>query len=321
MHRHKILFLTVVFVALTHLARVVRAADDPTVLCFVSHKTSHGFGKHEYAAGSRLIGDWLKEVYPDRKIECRYSINWPEDEASFFADADTVVFFCTGGGRHLVMGHEKAFDEVMRRGAGLACLHYGVEVPKGTAGEGMLNWMGGYFETHWSVNPHWIPSFQVYPKHPAARGLKPFKIDDEWYFHMRFREGMQGVAPILSAPAPASTMKRPDGPHWGNPTVRAAVAAGKPQHVAWTYQRGKDYNDGRGFGFTGLHYHWNWEDDNFRKCVLNGVAWTAKLAIPNDGIETTRPTREFLEANVLEYGGEQKRKQPKRKKPAATQKK
>jgi hypothetical protein len=47
--------------------------DDETVLCFVSHKTSHGFGAHEYAAGCRLIGKWLAETYPDAKIESRYS--------------------------------------------------------------------------------------------------------------------------------------------------------------------------------------------------------------------------------------------------------
>ncbi|MCB1237391.1 MAG: hypothetical protein KDM91_20165, partial [Verrucomicrobiae bacterium] len=34
--------------------------DGKTVLCFVSHKTSHGFGAHEYAAGCRLIGEWLE---------------------------------------------------------------------------------------------------------------------------------------------------------------------------------------------------------------------------------------------------------------------
>ena len=190
----------------------------------------------------------------------------------------------------------------MQTGAGLACLHWGVEVPKGPLGKGMLNWMGGHYESHWSVNPHWKAKFETFPKHEAANGLKPFEIDDEWYFHMRFRENMEGVVPILSAVAPAATMRREDGPHSGNPTVRAAVAAGKSQHVAWTYQRGADYNHGRGFGFTGLHYHLNWMDDNFRKVVLNGVAWSAKLPIPPDGIESPRPTKAELEANAREFG-------------------
>ncbi len=97
----------------------------------------------------------------------------------------------------------------------------------------MLNWMGGYFETNWSVNPHWKAKFEIYPEHEAARGLEPFEIDDEWYFHMRFRGDMDGITPILSAIAPDETMKRGDGAHSGNPAVRKAVAAKDPQHVAW----------------------------------------------------------------------------------------
>ena len=53
--------------------------------------------------------------------------------------------------------------------------------------------------------------------------MNPFKIYDEWYFYMRFRDGMAGVTPILTAIAPESTMSRPDGSHEGNPEVRASV--------------------------------------------------------------------------------------------------
>jgi len=109
---------------------------------------------------------------------------------------------------------------------------------------------------------------------------------------------MEGVTPILSAVAPDSTMKRRDGAHSGNPTVRKAVAAEEPQHVAWCYQRGAEYNEGRGFGFTGLHYHKNWVDDNFRKTVLNGVAWTARLEIPKNGVLSPTPTKEDLEESM-----------------------
>jgi hypothetical protein len=50
---------------------------------------------------------------------------------------------------------------------------------------------------------------------------------------MRFRKGMTGVTPILSAIAPESTMERPDGHHSGNPTVRESVKNKEKQHVAW----------------------------------------------------------------------------------------
>lgn len=274
--------------------------------------------KHEYSAGCHLIEDWLKAQYPDAKIEGRHAIPWPENEEEFFKDADGVVFFCSGGGGHVVNKHVPEFDKVMKTGAGLSCLHYGVEVPIGPSAKGMLNWAGGYFEANWSVNPHWVAEFKSFSKHPVANGVKPFKSDDEWYFHMRFQEGMRGVEPILSAIAPEETMKRGDGPHSGNPAVRKKVAAGEPQHVAWAYERGDDYKKGRGFGFTGLHYHKNWQEDSFRKTVLNGVAWMSGLEIPKNGIETEKPSTEFLEANALKYGGDQgSKKKPAPKKVAA----
>ena len=42
----------------------------------------------------------------------------------------------------------------MDRGAGFMAIHYAVEVKKGnTQGDAFLKWVGGYFETYWSVNP------------------------------------------------------------------------------------------------------------------------------------------------------------------------
>jgi hypothetical protein len=132
------------------------------------------------------------------------------------------------------------------------------------------------------VNPTWLPQFKPLPKHAITRGVKPFSVSDEWYFHMRFRDGMKGVLPILSAVPPESTMDRSDGPHEGNPAVREAVQRGEPQVVAWACERP---GGGRGFGFTGSHYHRNWGNDDFRKLVLNAILWTAKVEVPTAGVE------------------------------------
>ena len=123
--------------------------------------------------------------------------------------------------------------------------------------------------------------------------MQPFSLEDEWYYHMRFRDNMQGVTPVLSTIAPASTLERPDGPHSGNPHVRASVAKGEPQHLGWCVERP---DGGRGFGFTGGHYHQNWRNDQFRKFALNGIAWTAKMEVPEEGIATPTPTEAELNA-------------------------
>ena len=45
-------------------------------------------------------------------------------------------------------------------------MHYAVEVLK-ARWELMLKAMGGYFETHWSVNPHWTAVFKFYLSIPS----------------------------------------------------------------------------------------------------------------------------------------------------------
>jgi len=184
------------------------------------------------------------------------------------------------------MPHLESFDKVIKQGVGLACIHYAVEVPKGKPGEYFLEWIGGYFETDWSVNPHWDADIKVGRPHVPCNGVNDFVINDEWYFHMRFQPDMKGIKPVFSAIAPPSTMTRPDGRHSGNPFVRAAVAAQQPQHIAWTYERP---DGGRGFGFTGGHWHRNWENDDFRTAVLNSIWWIAKGEVPENGVPSKKP--------------------------------
>ena len=55
--------------------------------------------------------------------------------------------------------------------------------------------------------------------------------------------------------------------------VRDLVARGVPQVVAWAYERP---GGGRGFGYTGGHFHANWENDNARQLVLNAITWAVE---------------------------------------------
>jgi hypothetical protein len=174
-------------------------------------------------------------------------------------------------------------------------MHYGVETVKGKSGDLFLDWIGGYFEMHWSVNPHWRNNDSVLAKdHPMTRGVKAYATQDEWYYHMRFPPEMKGVTAILSALPPKETLSRPDGPHSGNPFVREAVSKGEKQVLAWARERP---DGGRGFGFTGGHFHWTWGNDDNRKMILNGLAWITKLDVPENGVQSKRPDLAELREN------------------------
>ncbi len=259
----------------------LKMADKRKVV-FVAGTRSHGYGAHEHAAGCRLLADALNENVP-AVLAVVYRNGWPADPTAF-DNADAVVFYCDGGGRHPVLRHLDTMERLMRRGTGLVCIHYAVEVPKGEPGERFLDWLGGYFEPFWSVNPHWTAHFRNLPEHPITRGVKPFSINDEWYYHMRFRDKPPAITPILTDLPPRETLNRPDGHHSNNPFVRKAVLEEKqPQHVAWAFER---ENGGRSFGFTGGHVHWNWGHDQFRKLVLNAIVWASGAEVPSEGVQS-----------------------------------
>lgn len=268
------------FFSILLLVGVSSLAADKKIL-LLAGSASHGRGEHEFNGGCHLLKICLDAV-PNISAVI-HTNGWPKDEKAFDG-VDAIFIYSDGGDNHPFNRSERRdiIGRLMKKGVGLGCGHYAVEVPKGPTGDAFLEWIGGYFEPHWSVNPHWNADFKMLPTHPITRGVKPFKINDEWYYHMRFREGMKGVTPILTDLPPKTTLNREDGPHSGNPAVRAAIEKGEPQHVMWAAER---EDGGRGFGFTGGHFHRNWGDENFRKIVLNAILWTAKADVPPNGVE------------------------------------
>lgn len=242
----------------------------------IAGKPSHGYGSHEHYAGLKVLEAAIKASTD--QVDVTVVRGWPEDK-SLVDQADSIVIYCDGGKRHLAIPQLDTLRRKLADGCGLVCIHYAVEMVPGEPGDAWVDMLGGHFEIHWSVNPHWVADFKSLPDHPISRGVKPFATNDEWYFHMRFKDS-EGVTPILAAVAPPDTMRRKDGAHSGNPAVRKSVAAGEKQTVAWAYQRP---DGGRSFGFTGGHFHWNWGNDDVRRLVTNAICWSAGESIPAGG--------------------------------------
>jgi type 1 glutamine amidotransferase len=283
--------LCLFLLTLAFLAAPVSAADKKKVV-FIAGPPSHGFGAHEHYAGCVLLAKCLNDNMPNINAVV-YKNGWPKD-ADAFAGVDAIVIYCDGGGSHVAIPHIKELDDMLAKGVGLGCIHYAVEVPKGEAGDTFTKWIGGYFETFWSINPHWKADFTKLPNHAITRGVRPFTTNDEWYYHMHFRDRMEGVTPILTAIPPDSTRKGGNDPHGGNPTVRAGIGKNWPEHVVWAAERS---DGGRGFGCTGGHFHWNWAQDDFRKTILNSIVWIAKAEVPENGVPSKTPTLDELIAN------------------------
>jgi len=285
-------------------AGVLGRAAEPKSLVLVAGKPSHPPRMHEFNAGVQLLAKCLAGV---PAVKTQVVLNgWPQDEGLLQA-ADAVVFYMDGGARHeLVQEHGrrlKLVEGLAKKGVGIGCMHYGVEVVPDQAGDELQRWIGGHYEHMFSCNPIWEPHFAALPDHPIARGVKPFTIKDEWYFNMRFLGGGAGnqpheaagtrFTPILVA-VPSDAVR--DGPYVypKGPYPHIQADKGRAECMAWVVERP---DGGRGFGFTGGHFHDNWGNDEFRKVVLNALVWLAKAEVPPGGV-ASQVTAADLDANL-----------------------
>lgn len=285
-------------------ASVVGQASPKKKALLLAGNPSHGFGAHDHLAGCTLLAKLINAsgLPVEATVHSLKNSGWPKPEV--IAAANTILIYADGGGGHPFNAHLDELAERTAKGTGIVCIHYGVETTIGKPGQAFLDWTGGFFEPNYSVNPHWTAYYRQLPKHPTTNGVKPFSTHDEWYYHMRFREKMEGVTPILTDLPPLSTivvvdkdgnvvmeekdgkkvpkLSRPENAHNNNPHVRKTILEDKtPQHMAWATQRP---DGGRGFGCSGGHDHWNWGNPQFRKLILNAIVWTSGADVPTDGV-------------------------------------
>ncbi len=226
-----------------------------------------GPGQHFYEGGIELLKECLDSSANVTGVETQVIFErlLPKDP-NILDGADTIVIYSEGWSAHPLGRPEwmKKIGELMGRGVGLVCLHYAVVPPEGNEGE-WLEWIGGYYDmTGYSKNP--FNSCVVSPGakgHPICRGWESFAAYDEFYYRIRFKEGDERLVPIMTAVLPKEGRQC--------------------ETIAWAVER-KD--GGRGFGFTGGHFHCNWYIESFRKMVLNAVLWTAKVDVPQEGVRS-----------------------------------
>jgi type 1 glutamine amidotransferase len=284
--------LTPVLVAVAILAGTFSVHGANKRIVLIAGRPSHPPGMHEFRAGSMLLQKALGSV-SGVTVDV-YTNGWPSktvngvtsDDNAALSDADAVLIYSDGGAGNpaIQRDHMQVIDALAVKGVGLGFAHYAVEVPAGAPGEAMQRWIGGYYETNFSVNPMWKPAFDAMPKHPITRGVQPFATHDEWYFNMRWAADQKAAAritPILTA-KPSDEVRK--GPYVSprGPYPHIIADSGKVESMMWVYDRP---GGGRSFGFTGGHTHTNWGDVNQRRVMLNALLWIAKVEVPARGVE------------------------------------
>ena len=250
-------------------------------IVFLAGRKSHGAGAHEYEKDLRLLKICLENSKNVGLLQIELHLEgWPEDPRTL-NDADCIVMFSDGADqqetRHplLVGDRLKIIEKQMDRGCGLVLQHYATIVPRRFESQ-FLKWVGGYFdyETGPSAGKNrWYSQIKTVttmpklgnPNHPIVRGIRPFRLREEYYYRIRFPKAFQGWTPILKTPIPDEK---------------------EPQVVAWAVQRSEG---GRGFATTCGHWHSNFQLSDFRKLHLNAIVWCAGMEVPPGGVQSSVP--------------------------------
>jgi len=264
-----------------HGPAIMAQADTlPKKIVLIAGKKSHGpvgNGIHDYPWSVKLLKVMLDQSNIASQVRVEYHLDgWPENPETL-NDADTILVISDGRDGDLYeeapqFSSQAHRDEIARqiaRGCGFATFHFSTFAPDSRADD-ILNWTGGYFDWETDGKREWYSAIQTMdaelqpasPEHPVSRGVHPFKMKEEFYFNLRFREGDQRVHPLLIVPDLPG--REPDG-----------------KIVAWARER---EDGGRGFGTTCGHFYENWKQDDFRRLILNALAWTAHVEVPPAGV-------------------------------------
>jgi hypothetical protein len=254
--------------------RVPREVESPdpklAKIVLIAGSASNSPGAHEYFAGCALIMDWLKQtpgVWPVLVAD-----GWPKNEAILDGAKAVVVYEDTAEKLSFLEPSRWAhMKRLIDAGTGFVMLHQSADVPAEHADE-IKSWLGAVWQKGTGCRGHWDMDFNDIPSHPITHGVTAFHVPlDGWLFNLQFAPG---AIPLLAGAVPDK----------GRTTEDAKAHPGRPEVMAWAYERP---NGGRSFAFTGCHIHKNWELESERRLVTNGILWTAKFEIPEAGAPVT----------------------------------
>lgn len=275
----KIILLAVILCALLVFqqgySQQAKAAHN--IVLLVTPKT-HGPGEHEHRKNARIIKAML-EHSNIKGIHATIFNVWPDDPA-VLDKADLIMTISDGRDGvgegmpqvpFMTPERMQVMEKQMKRGCGFVTYHFSTFAPN-QYGDQVVEWGGGYFDwqddqgnRNWYSNLNTLTADVKLPSadHPISKGVKPFRVEDEFYYNIRFGENDKRLKPILDVPALGGY------PGTGNT-------------VAWAVQRA---DGGRGFCTTMGHFYKNWKNEDFRKLMLNGIVWAAGIDIPEGGVK------------------------------------
>jgi type 1 glutamine amidotransferase len=247
--------LSVAACALAVLGLTAIAEDKPkTKILFIGKDPDHAYGTHMYMHTCGMLAKCV-ELTPG--VEAVVSNGWPKDP-KVLDGVKTIVVYTNPAAELLLEGpHRAKVDELMKKGVGLVTIHWASSVNKNNydrLGPTWLGYTGGTWVSNVGLSSGKSPLKQLIPDHPICRGWKEYEIEDEYY-----------LDPVIKQ---------------AKPLLQVKDRKEKDVIVGWVYERP---DGGRAFGTTLGHPYKNFQIEAFRRMIVNGILWSAKVEVPKDG--------------------------------------
>jgi type 1 glutamine amidotransferase len=233
------------------------ANPDRVKILLIGHQPDHPPGTHLYLEGCELLAQCLRQ---SPHVEAIVSNGWPDD-AALLEGVDAIVLYSSPGADLLLKGeYAGTVQKMLKEGVGLVALHWATGVQgqeESELGARYLRDLGGLFCFAYSgLDVSESKVVQLQPDHPICRGWEDFALTDEFYLNVRI---LPEAKPLLKVPV-----------------------KGKDHVVAWAYERPHSQG-GRSYGNVLWHFHELFQQEPFRRMLVNGILWAAHCEVPEQG--------------------------------------
>jgi type 1 glutamine amidotransferase len=237
-------------------AAVAADADDrpKTRILFIGKDPDHPYGTHMYMHTCGMLARCV-ELTP--LTETIVSNGWPKD-SRLLDGVKCIVIYTNPAAELLLEGpHRAQVDELVKKGVGLTTIHWASSVNKNNLdrlGPTWFHYVGGSWVSNVGLSGGKSTLKQLIADHPVCRGWKEYEIEDEYY-----------MDPVIKQ---------------ARPLLQVTERKGKDVIVGWVHERP---DGGRAFCTTLGHPYKNFQIEAFRRMIVNGILWAARLEVPKDG--------------------------------------
>ncbi len=265
------------------------AAETKKILFLAGPRDHGGPGRHEYERDLRTLAESFDKASNLKNVTTQVIVGQLPRDLEAVKDAAVIVINSSSDRaekethplfppdpttNHRSYDEEttaylKALDDLLQeKKIGVVVFHYALWAENWRARDYYMKWLGGLWVQIGSRNPvdEWSMTFEN-ERHPILNGVKPWTFRDEVFCRFFLPNDAKRTDLLLGTP-------EKDSGRIG------------PQIVSWAYER---EDGGRGFVFGGQDFRDNLANDNYRRFLLNGIAWAAQIDIPREGIQSPTP--------------------------------